>query len=385
MLAGYKILDLGADGIIVGEPGLPGWEITITGTGFLGENINAIVTTDSSGYWSYQSVEYTFTGGAQPQTAHLTVCEMQQDGWVQSYPTPSCYTFDIDPQGVTFVDGLDFGNYPQGDISGGKYYDANENGQYDDGEEWLDGWEIAYDSSSVFTGPNGQFSVTVDPGTYAFAEVQGWNDGNPDPNKTSGWVQTGNTADQSTTSGGATVSLANFIYTVGIPNTQPSTADGLYFGNVCKIAPGGRTPGFWQNNNGQELLAAHPEWLEVLRDLNLVDEQGNAFDPFTPEEVANWILSDAGQNMAWKLSSFVAADTLNVLAGFTDPTVYADGQTVGYWINYGNDLLGLYPLTPPGAEGRAEQTYVKDILDKVANQYSFVQPAPGTACGVPYP
>lgn len=374
MLAGYKILDLGADGSIDGEPGLHGWEITIQGTGFLGEDIDATETTDSSGYWSYQSVEYSFTGGDQPQTAHLTVCETLQDGWVQSYPTPSCYTVDIDPEGVTFVDGLDFGNYPQGDVSGGKYYDTNENGQWDEGEPWLENWEITYDSSSVLTDADGMFMVTLDPGSYDFAEVQGAN----------GWMQTGNTVDQSITSGGASVSLSGFTYTVMIPNDQPSTVDDLYFGNVCKIAPGGRTPGFWQNNNGQALLAAHPEWLAELRSLNLVDEQGNNFDPYTPEDVANWILSDAGQNMAWKLSSFVAADTLNVLAGFTDPTVYAYGETVGYWIDYGNTLLGLYPLTPPGADGRTEQTYVKDILDKVANNYSFVQPAPGTACGDPY-
>jgi hypothetical protein len=284
----------------------------------------------------------------------------------------------IPPDGpeFAFVYNLNFGNHPQGDVSGGKYYDTNENGQWDEGEPWLEGWEITYYGSSIFTGADGMFMLTLDPGSYDFAEVQGAN----------GWVQTGNTVDQSTTTGGATVSLTGFTYTVVIPNDQPSTVEGLYFGNVCKIAPGGRTPGFWQNNNGQELLAANAdEWLAALRDLNLVDEQGNAFDPNTPEGVANWILSDAGQNMAWKLSSFVAADTLNVLAGFTDPTVYADGYTVGYWIDYGNQLLGLYPLTPPGAEGRAEQTYVKDILDKVANNYSFVQPAPGTACGDPYP
>lgn len=196
-------------------------------------------------------------------------------------------------------------------------------------------------------------------------------------------MQTGNTVNQTWSTGGASAALSNFIYTVDVPFDQPSELWGLYFGNVCKKAPGGRTPGFWQNNNGQALLAANPDWLAALRDLNLVDEAGNAFDPYSAEEVANWILSDAGQNMAWKLSSFVAADTLNVLAGFTDPTVYADGQTVGYWIDYGNTLLGLDPLTPPGDPNRAEQTYVKDILDDVANQFSFVQPAPGLACGAP--
>jgi hypothetical protein len=172
-----------------------------------------------------------------------------------------------------------------------------------------------------------------------------------------------------------------------VPFTQPSTVDGLYFGNVCKWAPGGRTPGFWQNNNGQALI--DQDDLAALRALNLVDESGAAFDPLTKEEVADWILSGAGQNMAWKLSSFVAANTLNVRHGFTDPGVFVpyDGGyvTVGDLLDIANNLLAQYPYTPSGAGGRAEQEAVKNILDDVANGLGFVQPAPGTACGDPYP
>lgn len=49
------------------------------------------------------------------------------------------------------------------------------------------------------------------------------------------WLQTGNTVDQSVATGGATVSLSNFAYTVALPNDRVSTVDGLYFGNVCKF------------------------------------------------------------------------------------------------------------------------------------------------------
>jgi hypothetical protein len=49
------------------------------------------------------------------------------------------------------------------------------------------------------------------------------------------WLQTGNTVDQSVATGGATVSLNNFVYTVALPNDRMSTVDGLYFGNVCKF------------------------------------------------------------------------------------------------------------------------------------------------------
>jgi hypothetical protein len=392
MLSGFKFNDYNQDGIFdSSEPGLDGWVITIDGYGAAGEEIHTTETTDADGYWEYTSQSYMFNGKNKQQTVDLLVCEELQDGWVQSpinnqassqeadiTVEDGCYRVVIPPDGAEFasVFMLNFGNTPRGELSGGKYYDSNENGQHDAGEPWLEGWEITYDSSSVYTDASGMFAVTVEPGSYDFAEVLGAN----------GWMQTGNLVDQSTTTGGATVDLASYIYTVNVPNDQPSTVDGLYFGNVCKVTPGGRTPGFWQNNNGQELLAANLGWLADLRALNLVDELGNDFDPYTPEDVANWILSDAGQNMAWKLSSFVAADTLNVLAGFTDPSVYAYGETVGYWIDYGNTLLGLDPLTPPGDEpNRSQQAYVKNILDQVANNYSFVQPAPGTACGVPYP
>ena len=54
-------------------------------------------------------------------------------------------------------------------------------------------------------------------------------------------------------------------------------------------------------------------------------------------------------------------------------------------MEYGDYLLGMDGYTPEGDPNRAEQTDVKDILDEVANNYSFVQPAPGDMCENPYP
>jgi hypothetical protein len=405
-LSGYKYRDDIINGQwdeVEGEPGLEGWEITISGADPFGEVINETVTTDTDGYWEWESPLYSYRNKDNPSDISLTVCEALQDHWRQTGNTvdqsivagdvtvtlreDKCYDVVVAMDGIASADMLNFGNVPECDISGGKYYDTDENGQYDDGEPWLEGWEITYDGASVFTGADGTFMLTVDPGSYTFAEVQGHNDG------IDGWFQTGNTVDQTVTTGGAQVSLFNFVYMIDVPIDQPSSVDGLYFGNVCRIAPGGRTPGFWQNNNGQELIDEAD--LEALRDLNLVDEDGNDFDPWTPEDVGNWILSDAGQNMAWKLSSFVAAVTLNTLNAFegadpiTDPDVLVpyDGGwvTVGELLVIADDLLGQYPLTPPDAAGRAEQTVVKNILDGVANNHNFIQPPPGDGCGDPYP
>ena len=37
---------------------------------------------------------------------------------------------------------MDFGNFEYSTISGRKFIDANENGTFDSGEEWANGWEI---------------------------------------------------------------------------------------------------------------------------------------------------------------------------------------------------------------------------------------------------
>ena len=271
---------------------------------------------------------------------------------------------------------LDSGNIPQGVLSGGKYYDASANGQYDDGEVWLSGWRISYGGLQVATDLDGQFSVAGAPGVYVFTEVAGWNDG------ASGWFQTGNTVAQTVATGGAAVTLSDLQYAVHVPNDTPSSASGLYFGNVCKWAPGGRTPGFWHNRNGQAIITVDD--LAALRDLNLVNEDGSPFDPTATEQVAVWILAVAGQNMAYKLSSFVAVDTLNIRHGLTDPGVSAEGQTAPYWLDHANALLGQDGDTPPGDEPmRSQQESAKNILDQVANGLSFIQPD-GARCGAAY-
>lgn len=118
-------------------------------------------------------------------------------------------------------------------LSGKKYYDTNRNGQLDPGEAGLAGWTIEISCSdgvsvSLTTDANGEFSYTTAPAspssgttTCTVQEVQ-----------QAGWTQTGNTVDQTTTSGGASVVLANFVYTVTLPNDRVSAVAGLNFGNV---------------------------------------------------------------------------------------------------------------------------------------------------------
>jgi hypothetical protein len=232
MLDGYKIHDRDADGDLNGlyDVGLADWEITITGTGFLGEEINETLTTDINGYWMYQSQEYTFQGQDKPQTAHLVVCEVLQDGWMQSYPTPSCYEFDIDPEGVTYLQGLNFGNYMPVDITVCK-----EIGNYSDSFTVpYEGWTVyLYQDGALFdtqlTGEDGCYTwEDLAPG-YSYAV------GEEDPVE---WVP----------EDGAFFDFGDVL-----------SGDGPFSHTFVNFPAQGCTPGFWQGGNGFE--TAGGQWL----------------------------------------------------------------------------------------------------------------------------
>jgi hypothetical protein len=115
-LSGMKFSDLDAEGDKdEGEPGLEGWKITISGTGPDGLPINDEATTNENGFWEWQSPTYTFNGKDQPQDVSLTICEVLQDGWTQSYPDTEdgCYTRSFTPTGFDEFLFLDFGNFKE--------------------------------------------------------------------------------------------------------------------------------------------------------------------------------------------------------------------------------------------------------------------------------
>ena len=136
-------------------------------------------------------------------------------------------------------------------LSGTKYLDENKNGQRDAGEPGLKDWTVNIvctdgTNVSVLTNGAGDWSyttgtITPAPGTTTctVSEVQ-----------QAGWAQTGNTVDQSIAAGGATVSLANFVYTVTMPNDAVSAVEQLNFGNVRDGPPVCPPPTFGTNANG---------------------------------------------------------------------------------------------------------------------------------------
>jgi hypothetical protein len=278
---------------------------------------------------------------------------------------------------------------PQGVLSGSKYYDANENGQRDPNEVGIAGWPITITDGITYnltTDGNGDFSQSNIPAdNYTVAETQA----------NSPWVETGNTVDQSSSSGGNFVtSLSGFIYSVTVAD---GTTSGLNFGNVCRLTPGGLTIGFWSNKNGQALITQAD--IDALNALNLRDAAGNNKD-FTgslataKSAYKSWLLSATATNMAYMLSAQLSATVLNIRHGFTNGTVVvgSDG-TVQDVVNAANALLanpiasGTFAgqnggLTVAASALRTEQERLKNILDKTNNGGAFTQPTQGT-CPTP--
>ena len=117
-------------------------------------------------------------------------------------------------------------------LSGKKYLDGNLNGRFDSGETGLAGWtihitctdgttaDVVTDASGEWEWTSKEHNAASGTTTCTVSEVL-----------KPGWAQTGNTVNQGTGAGGATVTLSNFVYTVVIPNDAVSAAEGLLFGN----------------------------------------------------------------------------------------------------------------------------------------------------------
>lgn len=330
VFTGTKWLDSDGDGVSdPTESGLQGWTIDINK--FVNGTPTSVtsVMTDASGEWSYTTPDIAPTAG----TTEYQFCEVQQTGWLQTGPnatdvstaqgtatgdatvaldtsTPgsNCYDVTVPNDSLATVDSLDFFNQPTGDFSGAKYYDLNTNGQLDTGEVQIPNWEItitgtntagAY-SKTVTTDSLGNFSLSgLLPGTYTVTEVHATN---------GGWTQTGNTVDQASSTGGATQSLSSFSYSITVPNNQPSTVSGLYFGNVCHVT-GGLTLGFWSNKNGQKILSSN--WASVVTLINstlwLVNADGSRFTVSGTQsneytQLRNWLLNATSKNASYMLS-----------------------------------------------------------------------------------
>jgi hypothetical protein len=251
-----------------------------------------------------------------------------------------------------------------------KFYDANANGIHDAGEVRLSGWPMTLGSASL--GALG----TINTDAFGYVTFSNIAVGN-DYTMTEGTPVEGNWVQSAPTLNGVPVNPITGIH------VYPGTTAQLTFGNYCTKPSGGRTPGFWSNKNGEATLldGAPPSLLpelNLLGSLNLVNAAGGAFNPVDYPTFRTWLLNSTATNMAYKLSSHLAAMSLNIEAGFVNPNrIYAPaGATVGQLVNAANASLAANPLTPEGHAQRGYQEGLKDALDALNNGAGVVNPTP---------
>jgi hypothetical protein len=124
-------------------------------------------------------------------------------------------------------------------------------------------------------------------------------------------------------------------------------------------------------------LTMAPE-LGLLSSLDLVDASGNAFDPTTYGSFRTWLLASTATNMAYKLSSHLAAMTLNVEAGYVNGDSFFLGCncTINELLEDANDALAADGYTPAGDPNRATQEQLKNWLDQLNNGALIVSATP---------
>lgn len=249
-----------------------------------------------------------------------------------------------------------------------KFYDANANGVFDAGESGLRGWQMTLESvsksvnSTRATNWSGIAGWSIKAGSdYSIHEGT--------PNETN-WVQS-----SPVDANGDPINPQTGIVTTAGRTTW------VKFGNYCKVGSRGRTPGFWGNKNGERRMgdggSLQPE-LDLLGGLALVDANGTAFDPDNHAGFRAWLRDSDAVNMAYKLSSHVAAMALNVEAGLVNgnATYLPVGGTINELLGLANQSLLDHPQTFTGHSQRAYQEQLKNYLDALNNNAAVVSPTP---------
>ncbi len=255
MLSGIKFQDTYADGVkdsTAIDPGLPGWTITIKGTGPDGNPIDASVITGPGGYWEWFSPDYKFANGTQPGPVHLVVCEVLQTGWHQSYPKTSdkCYTLDFQPVAGTFdsFENLDFGNWQHVGVTACKEQKLHSGDLVP-----VQGWMVSLtkEGETVETQPTGE------DGCYTWTELTpGFSYDVHEADK-AGWMHLGDT---------------DYVF-------DKAKSGESFSHTFVNAVIEGCTPGFWQGGSDGGQAGGQWLWNEV-NDPQWVASGGQGTNPY---------------------------------------------------------------------------------------------------------
>lgn len=206
---------------------------------------------------------------------------------------------------------------PQTWIKAFKFYDANANGYFDEGEELLNGWEFNLSSESMQVDSTGysSYGMALWPNMpvaddYFVAESL------PFENN---WVHSG------TLFSGHDGSAMNPAGPLLI--TEPGGDTRILFGNYCTVPSSAEDLGFWKHTwHGAN---AFPALAPLLPELWARDSAGNhVFVNYALMYQSDWAaLSPYSSNLAHRLSAEVVSLYLNILSGRVDGGFHhADSQ-----------------------------------------------------------
>ncbi len=234
-LSGTKFFDVNMNGVMdSNELPIGGFVIKVVLGGASSGTV--YLTTDSTGFWSTQQypsgTTYTVTEILPPDSHYSSSASNK---WIQTAPgtindPPGGYSGTITDHDVN---GVNFGNTEQVNVSGVKFYDTNLNGKLDSGESTIANWPIdavvTYPDGTppqtlhLHTGVNGAYGVMLPIGSsYSIAEIQGG----------ANWKQTGPPGNLYAGS----IILGSGPFTVAY--NQAEVPD-LNFGNILKASISG--------------------------------------------------------------------------------------------------------------------------------------------------
>ncbi|HMF19634.1 MAG TPA: SdrD B-like domain-containing protein, partial [Gemmataceae bacterium] len=179
-VSGFVYLDANNNGIKdANENGIPGVQVTLSGTNDLGATVSQTVTTDSSGFYSFGNLRPgTYSVTETPPANYLQgKNSIGSLGGTLSNSQMSGIVLGSGSQGANY----DFAHVVPASLSGYVYLDANNNGVKDQGENGLPGVQITLSgtndlgspvSQTVTSDPSGFFQFTnLRPGTYSITET----------------------------------------------------------------------------------------------------------------------------------------------------------------------------------------------------------------------
>ena len=180
VVKGVKFNDLNGDGQRQeNEPLLSSWTIQLfTRSGDDGNHTLSLNVVKKDSVTPIASTQTDENGAYQFKNlkpGDYKVCEVQQDGWVQTAPSTNggCHNFTIEKEGDDQVVGhKDFGNFQKGTVSGFKFNDGNGNGSFDNNEAKLSDWTITLNKSNGEGGWTTVTSTKTDAqGNYSFGNL----------------------------------------------------------------------------------------------------------------------------------------------------------------------------------------------------------------------